>query len=344
MNKRAARIEVWYRRIGKVSVGAVLFLILVGGIVRSTGSGMGCPDWPKCFGLIVPPSDVSEIPVEFFASHPGYSTQEFNAFQTWTEYINRLIGALIGLFMFATAVLSLGFWRRDKRIVILSVAAMLMTGFEAWLGKIVVDRHLEGGMVTIHMLVAMLILATLITAVYLAAGHKGSNQARKPSGLPRHFAWLGFALTTLTLVQILLGTQVREEIDVIAASMGYEGRENWVASLGGYYAFHKVIWILVAGLAVVWVRNILSQVKSSAVKTLAWIVLGSLFAEVLLGLVLGNFALPPYLQPLHLLVAAILFAAEFAILINVMGAERLLNGWFKIDYRSVDKRSLVNAK
>ena len=66
---------------------------------------------------MVPPTDVSEIPQEFFAAHPEYQSQEFNVFQTWTEYVNRLIGALIGLFAFATAALSFVYWKKDKRVV-----------------------------------------------------------------------------------------------------------------------------------------------------------------------------------------------------------------------------------
>lgn len=305
---------------------------------------MGCPDWPTCFGLVVPPSDVSEIPASFFASHPEYEAQEFNVYQTWTEYVNRLVGALIGLFMFATALLSLGFWRKDRRIFALSFGAFVLTGFEGWLGKLVVDQNLEGGMVTLHMLVAMVILAILITAVYLASGHDSRSKAHRPSGLPAHITWLGLAATLLTLGQILIGTQVREEIDLIAESMNFTARETWVGQLGGYYSLHKVIWVLVAGLIVVWAKNVLDRVKSKSLRLFAWVMMGSLFAEILLGLVLGNFDLPAALQPLHLLVATILFAAEFAILINVLGAERILSAWVKFDKSAVDKRSLANAE
>ena len=323
MTKRSAPIEVWYRRIGKASVGAVLFLILVGGIVRSTGSGMGCPDWPKCFGLLVPPTEVSEIPADFFLAHPEYSTQEFNVFQTWTEYINRLIGALIGLFSFATAALSFGFFRKDKRVVFLSVAALLMVGFEGWLGKLVVDKNLEGGMVTLHMLVAMVIVATLITAVYFAASHEKSEAAQRPVGMPAHLSWLGIGVVLLTLVQILIGTQVREEVDVVAASMGMVGRDTWIDQLGTSYSIHKVIWMVVAGGLVVWARNLLKSPVSRQVKFFVYVILGSLFAEILFGMLLSYLNLPPVLQPLHLLLAAVLFAAEFAVLINLLGVERV---------------------
>ncbi len=342
MSNRRAPIEVWYRRIGKASVGAVLFLILVGGIVRSTGSGMGCPDWPKCFGLLVPPTEVSEIPADFFASHPGYQTQEFNAFQTWTEYVNRLIGALIGLFALATAALSFGFFKKDKRVVFLSVAALLMVGFEGWLGKLVVDKNLAGGMVTLHMLVAMVIVATLITAVYFAASHNQDEGATRPKGLPGHLTWLGIGVVLVTLAQILVGTQVREEVDVIAAGMNMEGRETWIDSLGAYYSIHKVIWMVLAVGMVIWAKNLLQAKVTRQFRFFVFVILGSLFAEILFGMLLSYLSLPPVLQPLHLLLATVMFAAQFAVLINLLGVERVFNK--RASQKEIENRPLANAK
>ncbi|MFN9518217.1 MAG: COX15/CtaA family protein, partial [Bacteroidota bacterium] len=87
-----------FRRFGILTIASVFFLILVGGLVRSTGSGMGCPDWPKCFGEWVPPTDVNERPVDYQERFKveGHEIADFDVFKTWTEYINRLIGVLTG--------------------------------------------------------------------------------------------------------------------------------------------------------------------------------------------------------------------------------------------------------
>lgn len=293
---------------------------------------MGCPDWPKCFGLMIPPSEVSEIPAQFFEKHPTYQAIEFNAFQTWVEYLNRLTGALIGLFALATAVLSLGFRRKDKRITALSISALLLTGFEGWLGKLVVDQNLAGGMVTIHMLVAMIILAVLITAVYLADAHRKDHPPRVMK-VSTGFAVLSMAVLLLTLVQILIGTQVREEVDAVAIAMDNLNRDSWVDQLGTAYSVHKVLWILVSGLIVVWVRKLLQISKGeSRIRMFAFVLLGGLAAEVLLGIILGNFALPAVAQPLHLLLATLIFAAEYALAVNVLGIERFLHKEMKIKY------------
>ncbi|MEM8966748.1 MAG: COX15/CtaA family protein, partial [Bacteroidota bacterium] len=122
-------------RLSVVTLIAVYLLILVGGIVRSTGSGMGCPDWPKCFDSWIPPTEVSQLPVDYkevyaqqraaknerFLAYLGFLglgngdlsdrikndksilvEADFNAAKTWIEYVNRLIGAVIGILIFAT--------------------------------------------------------------------------------------------------------------------------------------------------------------------------------------------------------------------------------------------------
>lgn len=319
---KTASIEKKYRRVGTISIVAVLFLVLVGGIVRSTGSGMGCPDWPTCFGLLVPPTSVEEIPAEFFAEHPEYSVQEFNVYQTWTEYVNRLVGALIGLLVFATAVLSLVYFKKDKRITFLSIAVVLLTGFQGWLGKVVVDKNLEGQYVTFHMLLAMVILAMLIVAVYF------SRSWAKPRSLkvsiPSWVNWLGAGVVLVTLAQTLIGTQVREEVDMIAESLSFQARETYVDQLGATFAFHRVFWFVVVAGLLVWVRALHRFAGSNpVVRNLSIVMIVGVLLEVLFGVILSNFDLPPVVQPLHLLIGTLIFAAQFALFIYVVKLERI---------------------
>src|SRR6202012_1368725 len=141
-----------FQKINLITIVLLFVLILAGGVVRSTGSGMGCPDWPKCFGCFVPPTNVSQLPKDYKEEYVagrlaknqkfaktldvfGFSDlatrlrqdksilipEEFNAAKTWTEYVNRLIGAITGLFLFATAVFSLGYWGKRNLIIFLSI-------------------------------------------------------------------------------------------------------------------------------------------------------------------------------------------------------------------------------
>jgi heme a synthase len=317
---KAAPFELWYIRLARISVGAVLFLILVGGIVRSTGSGMGCPDWPKCFGRLVPPTKVEDIPRSFFEIHPQFESKTFNAAQTWTEYLNRLVGAVFGLLMLVTALLSVAFFRKNRRITLLSFLALLLTGFEGWLGKLVVDKNLEGGMVTLHMLGALVIVAFLIVSNYLAAPQ---HPKALHAGGSQKLVWLGLAVVLLTLGQILVGTQVRESVDVAAQQLGPRGRDGWLQpSL--FYSIHKTAWMLLAAGAAFWVRGVSAELGSNRSVRLTGIgIMASMGLEICFGLVLAMFDLPPVVQPLHMLFANLIFALAFSMWMQVMGVGRM---------------------
>jgi cytochrome c oxidase assembly protein subunit 15 len=282
---------------------------------------MGCPDWPKCFGQLVPPTKVEDIPRSFFEIHPQFESKTFNAAQTWTEYLNRLVGAVFGLLMLVTALLSVAFLRKDRRIPLLSFLALLLTGFEGWLGKLVVDKNLAGGMVTLHMLGALVIVAFLIVANYLAA-----PQRPKPANTvgSRKLVWLGWAVVLLALVQILVGTQVRESVDAVAQQQGYLGRDGWLQpSL--YYSIHKIAWILLAAGAAFWLRGVFAELGSNRTIRLTGIgIMASMGLEICFGLVLAMFDLPPVVQPLHMLFANLIFALAFSMWMQVMGVGRMM--------------------
>ena len=351
-----------FRRFGLLTVASVYLLILVGGIVRSTGSGMGCPDWPKCFGQWIPPTEASQLPANYkevytaqrvaknqklarslqrlgfaqvagsiFAHPTQYIETDFNAVKTWIEYVNRLLGALIGIFVFLTVVFALPYWSRDRAVFWLALASFLLTGVQGYLGSLVVSTNLLPVMVTIHMALAMLIVALLLYAVDRALWGQAQNQAlaRTSTGTAAVAAgrpgmglqlWLWAALG-LTFWQILLGTEVREQVDVVSAAAGYAGRETWVGQLGGIFSVHRTISALVL-LLNCYVGYELWQLGQPILRRLVVATLGIIGLEILAGIVLASYALPAWVQPLHLVLATGLFGVQFLALLAVARARK----------------------
>jgi cytochrome c oxidase assembly protein subunit 15 len=302
-----------FRRFGVITIVAVYLLILVGGIVRSTGAGMGCPDWPKCFGQWIPPTDVSQLPTDYkerFAV-AGKVIADFDTFKTWTEYVNRLIGVLIGLFIFITFVFSIGFFKTDRIIFYNSLASFLMVVFQGWLGAKVVATNLKPLIITLHMILALLIVAVLIYAV-ARSFHKvvefGSVQKR-----PKLNQLLILCLF-FSLVQIALGTQVREAIDHISAELNYGQRETWIDSLGISFYIHRSFSLLIFGVHT-YFAILLARLASSQLYFWAKILIGLLALEILSGVILAYFAIPPIMQPVHLLLASLIFGVQFLLLL-----------------------------
>jgi cytochrome c oxidase assembly protein subunit 15 len=339
-----------FRFIGIVTVVAVYVLILVGGIVRSTGSGMGCPDWPRCFGTWIPPTDVKQLPANYkqvytaqrveknkklalklermgfhqvagdiFAHPTQFIETDFNPVKTWIEYINRLVGALIGVFVFLTVVFAAPYWRRDRVVFWLAFASFLLTGVQGWLGSLVVSTNLLPIMVTIHMGLALLIVALLIYAV--DRSQKGQTVTQPLRAIPGLTAWLWVGIL-LTFAQIVLGTQVREQIDIVSFSNNYLNRAEWVAQLGGTFRFHRTFSALLL-LVNVYLAYRLYLLPSSRLHKMATAILACIGLEILAGILLAYFSFPAVVQPVHLTVATMLFGAQFIALIAYRGATKL---------------------
>lgn len=194
----------------------VFLVILAGGVVRMTQSGMGCPDWPKCFGRWIPPTHADQLPPDFekYLSKQDID-HSFNAYHTWIEYINRLLGALLGIFIFIHFIWSFSKFRKaNNRVAWLSFLLLVTVGFQGWLGKKVVDDNLAVVKVTIHMLVAL-----IIAAIPLLIIDRLKKEERTNDRLLKNLSTL---VILFLLVQIILGTQVREQIDEISKSLQYD--------------------------------------------------------------------------------------------------------------------------
>ncbi|MGR9117187.1 MAG: COX15/CtaA family protein [Gammaproteobacteria bacterium] len=305
-----------FRRIGTLTIFAVYFLILVGGIVRASGAGMGCPDWPTCFGQWIPPTDVSELPPDYQSIYAerGYKDTHFNPVKTWTEYLNRLTGATIGLFILLTAWSSRVYLKSDKRVFYLSLAIVFIVGFQAWLGSVVVASNLKPFMITLHMLLALVIVALLIYVI-ARSQREFIRQIDTDELLPA-FKTVLIAAMALTLLQVAMGTQVREAVDMIANQHGYIDRQYWRDDFPIIFYVHRSFSsvILFTNLWLAWKLYRLSD-KASILYQFGYVLAGLVTAAILAGVSLDRLGFPAVAQPIHLLLANLIFGAQFFIYI-----------------------------
>lgn len=309
-----AKSEARFRIFVYITIVLTYLVILAGAVVRTTQSGMGCPDWPKCFGQYIPPTDVSQLPVNYqqIYAERGYADTTFDAFHTWTEYINRLFGALLGVAIFITLLLSLAYRKTQSTVFWLTFASFILIGFQAWLGKLVVASNLAPVKITIHMVTALLLLALLIYIFHLESPRIKNNVST--SKLKKLlFIALGF-----TLLQVILGTQVREEVDSISKALDHMQRETWAEKLSVLFKFHRSFSILVLVLNAWIVQQSLKLFASNdKLKFQATLIAVLIGVEIVVGAVLSYFAFPAALQPVHMLVASILFGIQLRFLLHL---------------------------
>lgn len=305
-----------FQRLALWTTATTYFLILVGGLVRASGAGLGCPDWPRCFGGWVPPMSVAELP-------PQFDPAQFNPTLMWTEYLNRLLGAIVGLLIVATAVSAWRHHRRDPRILWTTIAAALLTGFQGWLGGRVVAHELAAWIVTVHMVVALVIVQMLLYVTVTA----GDGRRAMASAVARADAAGAKApalrtaisvLIALTLIQIVLGTQVRGGVD--AALDAGVARDAALATVGTYDLLHRdAAFVVLLGsiLFQFWLAGS-GPPKGGRHMTLvrwSWVSLVLAVLQIGLGVVMAYVTLLPAAQVLHLTVASLFLGAQTVVLL-----------------------------
>jgi cytochrome c oxidase assembly protein subunit 15 len=305
-----------FRRIGLMTLAAVYLVILMGGIVRASGAGMGCPDWPKCFGRLVPPTEESQLPADYHQIYAdrGYADTRFNPLKTWTEYVNRLVGASAGILVFFTVLAARHFRRDDPAVFRLAVAVFLLMGFQGWLGARVVANHLNPWIITAHMLMAFAIVVLLLYA--LARSQKDSLAAVDASRLPPRFKTVLMAAMGMTLLQIAMGTQIRQAMDPLIFQQLVHGdggdRSLWRESFPIIFYVHRSFSsiILFTNLWLVW-KVWQGVSRDSLLFRFAMALAGLVLTAILTGVSLDRLGFPAVVQPVHLLMANLIFGTQF---------------------------------
>ncbi|MCB0479157.1 MAG: COX15/CtaA family protein [Crocinitomicaceae bacterium] len=313
-----------------MNIVLIYLVILAGSVVRTSGAGMGCPDWPKCFDCWIPPTDVSQLPenykeiyaekraekIEKFTkllrslgmdakadellSDPEILKEEdFNARKTWTEYINRLSGFLAGNGVLLMVILALAKFRVRRDTIWLSLITLILLVYTAWLGSVVVATNLVPWTITAHMFPAFAIIGLLIILYYrLQAPQKLYGDSK--------LKWLFIVFGILTMIQVYLGTRVRQEIDTLSSSDII--RAAWVDNLDmNFYLHRSFSWLILILLGITWY---LFQKKAYPKKQL--ILLSVLIGiEIFTGIIMAYLDVPAFSQPMHLLMSTLIFGQLF---------------------------------
>jgi heme a synthase len=297
-----------------LSTFILTFLVIIaGGIVRTTQSGMGCPDWPKCFGMWIPPTNAKELPPDFEKYLRVQDIDHtFNAYHTWIEYVNRLLGALLGVF--AVIQLFLLFRKKNEnktafKLGIAFLAAVILTGF---FGAVVVKLNLAHASISVHLLFALVLVEielALLMALNNSIGRVITTQK---------FKNILYALLAAILIQSVLGTMVRIYVDDVSKILNYEQRSTWLADLPVAFLIHRTFsWIvLLVTFITVWYFRNLTEIKKHI-----YFLAANIFLSMVTGIVLFYMDMPAVAQPLHLLLATLAVTQTLYLLLKTKVGE-----------------------
>ena len=319
----------------KLALGAlisVLTLIFVGATVRVTGAGMGCPDWPTCWGLLIPPTSVEQVdfdklPIQKFqrkAERMGRDPEsitreslakEFNPRHVWTEFVNRLSSLPVGLFSLATFIAA--FWQRSKRphVFWLAFSGLFLVFLNAWMGARVVYSGLSPGVLTTHLALAMLLICVLTHCVW--AGTDKPWKISTESSL-RTARILVTLLLVAVVVEGIIGSQIRELTDEFAKSHLNSPRETWIGQLeeSWLYLIHRSFSWAILGLTLL-AFFYAKKYQPSGVTTSQIGVLAIVLIQMALGLIMAQVHIYSWVQVLHVGLAAILLAFTYRWLLTI---------------------------
>lgn len=320
-----------YLRFAWVTLVFIYLVIIAGSVVRTSGSGMGCPDWPKCFDQYIPPTSESELPLNYkekygeyrskkiakfskFLSAIGFDEaaeelkndksllieQDFNARKTWVEYGNRLVGFIAGNMVLILFIWTAIRYRKNRALLILTFLNLILMGIEGWFGSIVVATNLVPWTITLHMFLALVIVGIHIKIIRIL---RGRSYQMKPKPF---FKYLFYFSVGLTFIQIILGAQVRQEIDFMVMDM--VDRTSWIANMEGDFYFHRSFsWVLLGVNLVLYYFN---RKLNYGIPTLK-IIVGLLLIEFITGVLFSYADMPAFTQPVHLLAASVLLGVQY---------------------------------
>jgi protoheme IX farnesyltransferase len=304
-----------FQRLAAATVAATFLLVVIGVAVRATDSGLACPHWPGCFeGQFLPGLDAD--------------------YHVWIEWLHRTVAALIGLLIVGMAALALLDHRERRSILWPSIAAVLLVGFQAWLGRETVRLGNTGESVTAHLAAAMALVGLL---VYLLV--RSSYPARLAGDGSQRFTLLAAFAAAATFGVLLFGANVTARdaglvfgdwplMNGTLVPTAPEGRSD-LAAMYGAHALHRYVAAAVFAIlaAVAWFAW-RARAAQPRIAWLAVVVLAVYALQVVVGALQIATLLAPWAQTLHVGLGALLWGGTVALAVAAYyeGRAALANG------------------
>ncbi len=327
---------MYVHRLAWIALISVIVLVAVGATVRVTGSGLGCPDWPTCWGCLIPPTsadqiDVEKLDLEKFKRHairkgidPDTITREtilesFDPVHTWIEFVNRLTSLPLGLSTLLLALFSLGAKRNRKAIICLAWFSLFDVLFNAVMGAMVVRSGLQPGIITLHMALAFLLIAVLVTIIWLSRPEQTADTTQPK--FERRLLIVSLVFFGCLFGEGLLGSQLREQTDELARLSEGADRADWVGQIVSTLIFkvHRSLsWTLLISscLMLYWSRNLPGKFKEPRM------IVAMVILMMLMGIILGHVAIYAIVQVLHVVVTAVLLAVTWHWIVRLLSGNR----------------------
>ena len=307
-----------FQRLILFSILLTYAVILAGAIVRGTGSGLGCPDWPRCFGQWVPPTDISQLPANYKEIYKiaGKTIADFDAFKTWTEYINRLAGVVLGFFIVLLFGQSFRVKKIEPSLPWYCGGLLILILIQGGIGAIVVSTHLKPFIITIHMVLAVALLYGLL---YL----RKYCMDLVSKFVPNQADGKSIALTNWTLacgfLQLIMGTQVRQQVDHLIRDTQMATPLTVISQLDWLFLIHRSFSLVLLGL-LLYLVIYLGRKSDRISQLLAMLILSTGLLTATSGVVLNYFNFPALAQPPHLFFAVLMLGLLYQLKLRLKGS------------------------
>ncbi len=270
--------------------GLFFLVVLAGATVRVLGAGMGCPDWPTCYGQVIPPVSESQLPTDYRIRYAvaGRLAEPFDPFKTWVEYINRLVSVVAGLAVLGLVGYAWRYFRAHARVLVYVTLIPITLVIEALVGWRVVSTYLAEQVITVHMLLTL----ALTLLAFLVAAQTYRLTAQPLSGDWVGYQALGWVAWVLLLVQIILGAGLRSQVTKLGVA---EGLETTI-----FYIHRSFSWLVLGMWAYFHWRLYREPTKLPLARRASNITTVLLFVQILGGAVMSYFSFTGFWQVLHL--------------------------------------------